>query len=104
MKNNSFAISSQDTSDVERIPKKVQAVLSEAATSLLDKSPPRTRTTRRRMKRPGLRGNSLPPDTDEDFGRLISKKMHLLPFAIRCGLEVDILRMVNGALNSIDKL
>lgn len=43
-------------------------------------------------------------ETDEDFGRLISKKMHLLPLAIRCGLEVDILRMVNTALNAIDKL
>lgn len=64
----------------------------------------RPRTTKRRMKRPSLRGGARHIDTDEDFGRLISKKMHLLPLAIRCGLEVDILRMVNGALNAMDKL
>lgn len=56
------------------------------------------------MKRPSLRGGATHIDTDEDFGRLISKKLHMLPFAIRCGLEVDILRIVNGALNTIDKL
>ena len=59
---------------------------------------------RRREKRPSLRGGKVTVETDEDFGRLISKKMHLLPLAIRCGLEVDILRMVNTALNAIDKL
>lgn len=67
-----------------------------------DKSPPRLRS-RRRMKRPSLRG-SVRIETDEDFGRLIAKKMLLLPFALRCGLEVEILRLVNSELNKVDQL
>lgn len=55
------------------------------------------------MKRPSLRG-SIRINTDEDFGRLISKKMQMLPFAIRCRMEVDILRLVNSALHTIEEL
>lgn len=83
---------------MEKCPKKVAIVFDEIS------SAPRTRAIRRRMKRPSLRGATLHIDTAEDFGRLISKKMHMLPLAIRCGLEVDILRMVNGALNAMDSL
>lgn len=90
-----------ESSDVEQFPKKVAAVLDEL--DARNGSPPRTRSIKRRVKRPSLRG-ALPIDTDEDFGRLISKKLNLLPLAIRCGLEVEILRMVNGALNSMDTL
>lgn len=77
------------------------SLLDEAAK---DKSPTgRTRSNRRRMKRPSLRG-SIRINTDEDFGRLISKKMQMLPFAIRCRMEVDILRLVNSALHTIEEL
>lgn len=91
-----------ESSDIEPCPVAVQEVslLDEVAK---DRSPPRQRS-RRRMKRPSLRGSRLVARTDDDFGRLIAKKMQFLPFALRCGLEVEILRLVNSELNKVDQL